>query len=106
MPDNRDNVQVAQPHIEGYGTADKHGWPDPLVDPSSKLRVKVTNGSNGSQSFIAATSTSRQKELSLAEGSSNIKTGDMEAQGGHGNKLRTSQQSQEQHSTPESERGQ
>lgn len=102
MPDNRPNLQIAQPHIEGYETADKNGWPTPLVDPSSPLKMKVTNGSNGEQKNIQAMSTSSKGELSLAEGSSDIKTGDMLAQGGHKNKLQTSQQNVDEHSTIES----
>lgn len=105
MPDNRPNVQVRQPHIEGYETADKNGWPTPLVDPSNPLKVKVTNGSNGSQSNKTLMATDGQDQLSLTEGSSAIKTGDMTDQGGHGNKWQTSQQNAGDHSEIEGEQG-
>lgn len=92
MPDNRKNVQVAQPGIEGYDTADKNGWPTPLVSPLDPLKVTVTNGSNGEQKNIQAMSTDGQDKLSLSEGRAYVNTGNMESQGGHGNKFQTSQQ--------------
>lgn len=101
MPDNRRNVQVRQPGIEGYDTADKNGWPDPLVSPLDPLKVVVTHGQSGTQSNFDPTSTSRQAELSLAEGSSQASPGNQEDQGGHGNKLHTSQQNAGDHHVPE-----
>lgn len=98
MPDNRVNLQSNQPGIEGQRLSDENGWPSPLTDPSSPLKVAVTNGSNGSQKNFDPVSTSRQNELSLAEGSSSAKTGDMAEQGGHGNKEKTSQQNISDHS--------
>lgn len=100
MPDNRPNIQIAQPHIEGYDVADKNGWPTPLVDPSNPLKLKVTNGSAGEQKNIQAMSTSSKGELSLTEGSSDGKLGDV-SQGGHSDKLKTSQQNADGHSTIE-----
>ena len=89
MPDNRPSMQVNQPDIINVPETN---WPEPLVDPSSKLKMKVTNGSNGEQRNFQAMKCDGQDQLSLTEGSSDIKTGDQEAQGGHGNKLQTSQQ--------------
>lgn len=103
MPDNRKNLQVAQPGIEGYEVADKNGWPDPLVSPLNPLRVAVTNGQSGTQKNFDPTSTSRQKELSLAEGQVPANTGNMLDQGGHRNKLQTSQQNAGDHSESEGE---
>lgn len=100
-PDLRKNLQVRQPGIEGYDDADKNGWPEPLVDPSNPLKMAVTMGSNGEQRNFEAMATDGQDQLSLTEGSSVIKTGDMEDQGGHGNKLRTSQQNAGDHQPPE-----
>lgn len=101
-PDLRRNLQVNQPGIEGNDVNDNNGWPTPLTDRSSLLKMKVTNGLNGEQKDFKAMSTSTQNELSLAEGSSAIKTGDMQAQGGHGDKLKTSQQNAGDHHTAES----
>lgn len=98
MPDNRPSVQVNQPDIINVPETN---WPKPLVDPSNKLRVEVTNGSNGEQRSFQAMSTEGQDKLSLSEGSSAIKTGDMQGQGGHGNKLKTSQQNAGDHNTAE-----
>lgn len=103
MPDNRETIQVNQPNIINLP---ENNWPDPLVDPSNKLKVVVTNGQSGSQRNFDPVSTAGQDQLSLSEGNSNISTGNMLDQGGHGNKLRTSQQNAEDHSTPESERSQ
>lgn len=100
MPDNRNNLQVRQPHIEGYEKADKNGWPDPLVDPSSPLKMKVTNGSNGEQIAKTLMATAGQDQLSLAEGRSYVNTGDMQDQGGHGDKFKTSQMNPPEHSQP------
>lgn len=100
MPDNRETVQVNQPDIINLP---ENNWPDPLVDPSNKLKVVVTNGSSGSQTNKDLVSTSQQDagEHQLAEGKYKAATGNMEEQGGHGNKLKTSQQNAEDHSTPE-----
>jgi hypothetical protein len=103
MPDNRPSIQVNQPDIINVP---EHNWPKPLVDPSNKLRVEITDSSNGSQKNFDPTSTAGQEKLSLAEGSLKGKVGNMEDQGGHENKLRTSQQNALYHSTPESERSQ
>jgi hypothetical protein len=105
MPDTRDNLQVRQPGIEGYGTADKQGWPDPLVNPSNPLKIKVTNSSNGSTKDFKAMSTDGQDKLTLTEGRGYAKTGDMSDQGGHGNKWQTSQQNAGDHSETEGEQG-
>lgn len=101
MPDNRETVQVNQPDIIN---PPENNWPDPLVDPSNKLKVVVTNGSNGSQSNKDLVSTSQQDagEHQLTEGKYTASTGNMEDQGGHSNKLETSQQNVEDHSTTES----
>lgn len=97
MPDNRETLQVNQPDIIN---TPENNWPTPLVDPSSKLKMKVTNGSNGSQKNFQAMSTSGQSGLSLTEGSSDIKTGDQQAQGGHSDKFKTSQMNPPEHSLP------
>lgn len=100
MPDLRVNLQTNQ-SFEGNEVNDKNGWPVPLSDPSSPLKMAVTHGSSGSQSNFDPVSTSRQKELSLSEGNSAAKTGDMLNQGGNGNELQTSQQNAGKHHTPE-----
>ena len=100
MPDNRKNLQVRQPGIEGYDVADKNGWPTPLTDPSNPLKMAVTNGSSGEQKNFDPVSTSRQKELSLPEGSSKGPGVNYNEQGGHGNKTHTSQQNADNHHTP------
>lgn len=102
MPDNRPSMQVNQPDIINVPETN---WPTPLVDPSSKLKMKVTNGSNGETKNIRAMSTSGQEGLSLTEGRSSVNTGNMEDQGGHGNKLQTSQQNAGDHSETEGEQG-
>lgn len=102
MPDNRPNLQVRQPGIEGYEVADKNGWPDPLVSPLNPLKMVVTNGQNGSQKNFDPTSTAGQDQLSLTEGKAVVNTGNMEDQGGHGNKFQTSQQNAGDHATAES----
>lgn len=101
-PNLRKNLQVHQPGIEGDDVNDGNGWPSPLSDPSNPLKMAVTNGSSGEQRNFDPTSTAGQNQLSLAEGSSAANTGDMEAQGGHGDKLKTSQQNEQDHSTAES----
>lgn len=103
MPDNRPSIQVNQPDIINVPETN---WPKPLVDPSSKLRVEITDSSNGSQKNFDPKSTEGQDQLSLSEGSSKIKTGNMEEQGSNSNKLKTSQQNATDHSVPESERSQ
>ncbi len=97
MPDNRPSMQVNQPDIINVPETN---WPDPLVDPSSKLKMKVTNGSNGEQRNFQAMKTDGQDQLSLTEGSSDIKTGDQEAQGDHSDKWKTSQMNPPNHSAP------
>lgn len=104
-PDVRRNLQVKQDGIEGYDVADGDGWPTPLTDPSNPLTIKVTNSSSGSQKDFKAMSTSSKGELSLAEGKTVGQSGTVE-QGDHSNKWRTSQQNDEEHSTPESEHNQ
>lgn len=98
MPDNRPSVQVNQPDIINVPETN---WPEPLVDASNKLKVAVTNGSNGEQRNFQAMATAGQDQLSLSEGNSAIKTGNMEEQGGHGDKLKTSQQNAGDHQTAE-----
>lgn len=95
MSDNRPSVQVNQPDIINVPETN---WPDPLVDPSNKLKVVVTNGSNGSQRDFKAMSTSQQDagEHQLTEGKNSPGPGDV-TQGGHGNKLFTSQQNADDH---------
>lgn len=105
-PDVRKNLQVRQPGIEGYESADKNGWPEPLVDPSDPLKLVVTAGSSGSQNNFQAMATSGQNDLSLTEGRTSPGPGNMIDQGGHGDKLKTSQQNADDHSTPENERSQ
>jgi hypothetical protein len=98
MPDNRETVQVNQPNIINLP---ENNWPEPLVDPSNKLKVTVTHGMSGTQTNKDLTATAGQDQLSLAEGHGRIATGNMEEQGGHGNKLKTSQQNAGDHSTAE-----
>jgi hypothetical protein len=100
MPDNRETVQVNQPNIVNLPETN---WPEPLVDPSNKLKVVVTNGGNGKQWNIDPVSTSVQDQLSLTEGKSVVNTGDMLNQGSNADKLKTSQQAEEDISSPESE---
>ncbi len=101
MPDNRETVQVNQPNIINIP---ENNWPEPLVDPSNKLKVAVTNGGNGSQTNKDLVSTSQQDrgEHQLAEGKYKAGAGNMLDQGGHANKLQTSQQAASDHSLPES----
>jgi hypothetical protein len=67
MPDLRRNLQTNQ-SFEGNEVNDGNGWPVPLCDPSNPLKMKVTNGQNGSQRDFKAMSTDGQDKLSLAEG--------------------------------------
>lgn len=98
MPDNRETVQVNQPNVINLP---ENNWPDPLVDPSNKLRVAVTNGSNGTQMNKDITSTVGQDQLSLTEGKYKGQIGDQLDQGSHSNPLITSQQAAGDHSKPE-----
>lgn len=102
MPDNRETLQVNQPNVINIP---ENNWPEPLVDPSNKLRVAVTHGSSGTQTNKDLVSTSQQRagEHQLTEGKYKAATGDMQSQGGHGNKWETSQQNAEDISSPESE---
>lgn len=100
MPDNRVNLQINQPHIEGNEVNDKNGWPTPLSDPSSPLKMTVTKGSNGSQKNFDPVSTSVQSQLSLAEGNPGSAV-TAAAQGSHTEKLKTSQMNPPNHSIPE-----
>ncbi len=101
-PDVRRNLQVNQDGIQGNEEVDKNGWPTPLCDPSNPLKLTVTNGSNGEQRNFDPTSTDGQDQLSLTEGRSSA--GATQAvQGGHSNKLRTSQMNPPNHSQPEGE---
>ena len=104
MPDNRRNLQINQPGIQGNETVDKNGWPTPLTDPSNPLRVKVTNGSNGEQRNFDPVTTSQQRAAGhhAPEGGDLQHKGNDADQGGHGNKLKTSQQNAGDHHTPES----
>lgn len=99
MPDNRPSVQVNQPDIIN---SPETNWPTPLVDPSGKLKVAVTNGSNGSQRDFKAMSTSQQDagEHHLSEGKPNSGATN-DGQGGHSDKLKTSQQNAGDHQTAE-----
>lgn len=99
MPDNRETLQVNQPDIINLP---ENNWPSPLVDPSNKLKMKVTNGASGEQKNFDPVSTDGQDKLSLTEGRAKVDTGDMLNQGGHGNKLQTSQQNAGDHATAES----
>lgn len=72
MPDLRRNLQVKQDTVQGDDVNDGNGWPTPLTDPSSPLKMVVSNGSRGEISGIAATSTSRQNDVSTPEGRSSI----------------------------------
>jgi hypothetical protein len=88
MPDNRPSMQINQPDIINVPETN---WPDPLVNPASKLKMKVTNGSNGESIKKTLMATVGQDKLSLSEGSSDVKTGNMNEQGGHKDKFKTSQ---------------
>ena len=87
MPDNRRNLQVNQPGIQGNEELDKNGWPTPLCDPSNPVKMAVVNGSNGEQKNFDPTSTSKQ---------------DVPEAGITGKYLHTSQQKAGEHHTPES----
>ncbi len=100
-PDLRRNLQVNQPHIEGNEVNDKNGWPDPLCDDSSPLKMAVTNGSNGEQRNFEAMACDGQDQLSLTEGKVGPST--LNSQGGHGDKFKTSQMNPPNHSQPEGE---
>lgn len=97
MPDNRPSMQVNQPDIINVPETN---WPDPLVDPSSKLKMKVTNGSNGEQRSVQAMATDGQDQLSLTEGRAYVDVGDQGEQGGHSDPLKTSQMNPPNHSAP------
>jgi hypothetical protein len=73
MPDNRRNLQVRQPGIEGYDPSDKNGWPVPLSDPGSALKVVVHSGMRGETKDFQAMKTSRQNDVSLPEGHSKVR---------------------------------
>lgn len=60
MPDNRRNLQVNQPGIQGNKEVDQNGWPTPLTDPSNPVKMAVTSGSNGEQKNFDPVSTSKQ----------------------------------------------
>lgn len=104
MPDNADNLQVNQPNVINIASTN---WPEPLTDPSNKLKMTVTDGTNGSQSNKDLVSTSQQDEKGhqLAEGyggpssSPNSATSDG---GGRASFDMTSQEKRDEHSTPES----
>lgn len=103
MPDLRRNLQVNQPGIVGNEVNDKNGWPTPLTDPSNPLKMAVTNGSNGEQRNFDPTSTSQQnKSEHSAPGGRHGSPGNQLDQGGHSDKLKTSQQNSGDHHTPES----
>jgi hypothetical protein len=70
MSDNRRNLQVGQPGIEGNETVDNNGWPTPLNDRTNTLKVVITDGKRGQTKDFRAMSTSGQGELSLPEGHS------------------------------------
>lgn len=70
--DNRNNLQVRQEGIEGYGPADKNGWPTPLNNPANPLKFVVRDGSRGEQRDFKAMTTSRQNDLSKPEGDSHV----------------------------------
>lgn len=101
MPDNRINLQVPQPGIEGYGVDDKNGWPDPLSSPLNPLKMAVTNGSNGEQKNFDPVATAGQDQLSLTEGKVGVST--TAVQGGNQDKFKTSQMNPPNHSQPEGE---
>ena len=101
MPDTRPNLQAKQDGIVGDDVNDKNGWPTPLTDPSNPLRFAVTHGSSGEQRNFDPVATSRQNDVSAPGGKSSAGPGDMNDQGGHGNKLQTSQQNVGDHHTVE-----
>lgn len=101
MPDNRVNLQINQPGIEGNDVNDKNGWPVPLTDPSSPLKMAVTNGSNGEQRNFDPVATKGQDQLSLTEGKVGVST--MASQGDNSDKFKTSQMNPPNHSQPEGE---
>lgn len=104
MPDNRETLQVNQPNVINLP---ENNWPDPLVDPSNKLKMVVTEGNNGSQTNKDLKSTSQQDagEHQLAEGKGGPTSSPNSATdtgGGRGNFDMTSQEKRDEHSTPES----
>ena len=104
MPDNRETLQVNQPNVVN---PPENNWPDPLSDDSNKLKMAVTNGSNGSQSNKDITSTSQQdaKAHQLTEGygdSGSSPNSATDSGGGKGSFTQTSQQTRGEISTPES----
>lgn len=102
MPDNRRSLQVNQPNVINLPD---NNWPEPLTDPSNPLKMTVTNGGNGTQKNFDPISTSQQ-DLGAhhkAEGRYKGSIGDQLQQGSHSNKLKTSQQNADDHSSPESE---
>lgn len=103
MPDLRKNLQVRQPTNQGDDVNDGNGWPTPLTDPSSPLKMVVTSGGNGTQTNKDLISTSQQDagEHQLSEGQGSVSKGDYLDQGGHGDKLKTSQQNAGDHSVTE-----
>lgn len=58
MPNNRRNIQVNQPNVEGNETVDKNGWPTPLSSPLNPLKLVVSDGSRGETRSFRAMSTS------------------------------------------------
>jgi hypothetical protein len=60
MPDLKRNLQVKQPYVTDM--PEGNGWPEPLTDESSPLRMTVNNGKNGESSMNDGISTSQQRE--------------------------------------------
>lgn len=102
MPDNRETLQVNQPDIINLP---ENNWPEPLADPSNKLKMVVTNGGSGTQTNKDLVSTSQQDagEHQLAEGQKSGGPNVTIAQGDHSNDLKTSQMNPPNHSAPEGE---
>ena len=103
MADDRNlrvNLQTNQ-RFEGNEVNDGNGWPVPLCDPSSPLKMAVTNGGNGEQRNFDPVATMGQDQLSLAEGKVGVST--LHSQGGHDDKFKTSQMNPPNHSAPEGE---
>jgi len=93
----RPNLQTNQ-SFEGNEEVDKNGWPVPLCDPSSPLKMKVTNGQMGEQRNFDPVSTQGQDQLSLTEGKVGPST--LNSQGSHSDKFKTSQMNPPNHDQP------
>lgn len=96
MPDLRKNLQVKQKGIQYE--PEGNGWPEPLVDESSPLKMKVETGSSGESKTLGLTGSS-QDVYSLPEGDfkASPSSSSTESSGGG---FKTGQQKQGLHSDP------